>query len=198
MRNPIPLLVLLLTLLSCSVASAQQVTWDSVRQKMTDGRDYSLFCDYTGPEGQFRFHYVVLGAGAEILTEVLDGSSRGAGTKIYYNPKLDSENVTMQTSMFRLRRSLQARDIKGSPLYIPLFSQLLTEISEPLPSEVETLEQNTIFTFGDSKALHEDLVVDESGTPVALRRMEAKKQLSLLTFRDVEWGPREMDWPGTR
>lgn len=193
MKKPLLFFALLLSTLSGSLW-AEPVSWESVKSKMTDDRGYSLFCDYDGPEGVYRFHYVVLGAGDEILTEVLEGSTRGAGTRIYYNPKMDSENVTMQTKVIRLRRSLQARDIKDSPLYRPLFSHLLSEFSESRPRAVEQRGKNTIFVFGDRGALHEFLEVDQSGNPLNLRRMQAEKQLNLLTFQRLEWGPQALEW----
>ena len=168
--------------------------WSEVRERMVSNTGYSLRCDYTGPEGTFHFNYVVHGAGEQILTEVLEGSSRGVGTRIYYNSELDRENVTMQTRLFRLRRSLEARDIKDSPLHRPLFVHLLEEICEPEPRTVESREQHTIFLFGDVEALHEYLEVDGEGNPLTLRRMEADKQVNLLTFHQLEWGLQPLEW----
>lgn len=174
--------------------SGEPITWEKVKLKMEGGQGYSLYCDYNGPEGVYLFHYVVLGAGEEILTEVLEGSSRGAGTRIYYNPKLDRDNVVMQTKLIRLRRSLQARDIKDSPLYQPLFSHLLSEFCEPHPRTMERKGTSTVFFFGDKSAGHECLEVDEAGNPLALRRMQAGKQLNVLTFHHLEWGPQSLEW----
>ena len=175
-------------------AKGEQVPWEQVKDKLTHNSGYSLRCDYTGPEGVFYFNYVVHGAGDQILTEVLEGSSRGVGTRIYYNPELDSENVTMQTRLFRLRRSLQARDIKDSPLYKPLFVHLLNEICEPEPRASEDKERSVVFLFGDVDSTHEYLEVDREGNPLTLRRMEAGKQLNLLTFHQLEWGPQPLNW----
>ncbi len=189
-----PLILALLFFVLSGDAWAEPVRWESVKLKMTDDAGYSLFCDYSGPEGNYRFHYIVLGAGDEILTEVLEGSTRGAGTRIYYNPKLDRENVTMQTKIVRLRRSLLARDIKDSPLHQPLFTHLIGEFSESGPQAVEQRGANTVFRFGDRKSRHELLEVDSKGNPLNLRRMEAEKQLNLLTFHQLEWGPHPVEW----
>lgn len=169
--------------------------WSEVRQRMNGNSGYSLRCDYVGPEGRYFFDYVVHGSGERIYTEVLEGSTRGAGTKVYYNPLNDSENVHMQTRIFRLRRSLQARDIKDSPLYIPLFSHLLEEICEPEPSEVLiSKEGHTIFRFGKVDSRHEFLEVDPKGNPLTIKRMVADKEINSLTFRDLEWGEKPFDW----
>lgn len=191
-------LSLILVLWTLSLTAAADITdpamWSKVKARMTGDTGYSLQADYTGPEGHFLFHYVVRGAGEEILTEVLEGSSRGAGTRIYYNPTLDSENVTMQTSLFRLRRSLEARDIKDSPLYIPLFSHLLTEL-DPEPQSMEQSDAGkVVFLFGDKAADHEFLTVDAEGNPLKVTRMEAGKEVSRLVFSQLEWGLRPLDW----
>ena len=169
------------------------MSWESVHARLTGDSGYSLLCDYRGPEGEYNFRYIV--QGKRILTEVLEGSTRGAGTRVYYNPDKDRENVTMQTRMFRLRRSLQARDIKDTPLYRPLFAHLLEEISEPKPREARPAESGgTVFLFGDEQELHEFLEVDPSGNPLRLRRLMKGKELNVLTFRQLQWGNREIDW----
>jgi len=189
------ILPFLFLLLVTTPANSDTSIWEDVRARMTGATGYSVRCDYVGPEGEYFFNYVVHGAGTEILTEVLEGSTRGVGTRIYYNPRRDSENVTMQTHLFRLRRSLQARDIKDSPLYQPLFSHLLDQISQAEPSRVTTVEENrTVFLFGDTDSQHETLEVDGQGNPLALRRMNAGKQVNSLTFTRLEWGEQPIDW----
>ena len=186
----------LLLLLSLSTAAEERSKfWSEVRERMKSTSGYSLRCDYVGPEGQYFFNYVVHGAGDRILTEVLEGSTRGAGTKVYYNPVNDAENVHMQTRIIRLRRSLQARDIRDSPLHKPLFSHLLEEICEPEPSAVVKTEGgNTIFRFGKVESRHEFLEVDGAGNPLVIRRMQADKEINSLTFRGLEWGEKPLDW----
>lgn len=190
-------LLLLLFFFSTTLVTADMSDteiWDKVKSRMRADTGYSLRADYIGPEGHFLFHYVVHGNGDRILTEVLEGSSRGVGTRIYYNPEKDSENVTMQTRMFRLRRSLQSRDIKDSPVHKPLFSHLLDELGSD-PCEVDHKQPGSfIFLFGDKSAEHEYLIVDKEGNPVKLTRMEANKEVSKLTFHQLEWGRQPMDW----
>jgi hypothetical protein len=190
------LLLLLLFLHTTLVLadSAEAEVWHKVKTRMRADTGYSLQADYQGPEGHFIFRYVVHGDGVRILTEVLEGSSRGAGTRLYYDPADDSDNVTMQTSMFRLRRSLQSRDIKDSPIHKPLFSHVLDEL-DPEPREIDIQKRgNVVFLFGDKKAEHEYLTVDSLGNPVRLTRMEASKEISSLTFRQLEWGEKPMNW----
>jgi hypothetical protein len=195
LKRSSPLLLLFFFLTSFALADmADTDIWNLVKSRMKADTGYSLRADYQGPEGHFIFHYVVHGNGDRILTEVLEGSSRGVGTRIYYNPAKDSENVTMQTRMFRLRRSLQSRDIKNSPVHKPLFSHLLDELdAEPLEVEFQQLG-NVVFLFGDKAAEHEYLMVDSDGNPVKLTCMEANKEVSNLTFHQLEWGQKPMDW----
>lgn len=174
---------------------SETTSWDLVKARMTAEIGYSVNCEYVGPEGNFFFRYVIHAGGQPIFTEVLDGSTRGAGTRVMYDPTVDRDNVTMQTSFLRLRRSLQARDIKDSPLYQPLFAHLLKEISEGNPREVSHLgSDTTLFLFGSKAAVHEYLQVDKDGNPMTLTRMEAKKQVNRLTFRELEWGDQAMNW----
>ncbi len=168
--------------------------WNKVKARMKADTGYSLRADYRGPEGHFLFNYIVQGAGDKILTEVLEGSSRGVGTRIYYNPEMDKENVNVQTSMFRLRRSLQSRDLKNSPVHKPLFAHLLDELGAD-PSEVDVRPPgDMIFTFGDKSAEHEFLTVDAKGNPLKLTRMEANKEISRMTFHQLEWGMKPIEW----
>lgn len=186
-------LALALTFALTTRLTAQESIWDRVKEKMTCDLGYSVLCDYSGPEGQYFFSYVVHGNGDRILTEVLDGSTRGVGTRIYYDPSKDAENVHMQTRLFRLRRSLQARDIKDTPLYQPLFSHLLDEVSKGAPQQVESGE-TTLLRFGGTESQHEFLEVDAEGNPIRLRRMTGDKEVNSLTFHKLEWGEKPMNW----
>lgn len=187
---------LLLSLLLVTPAWGESTSdWSSVRSKLTGDTGYSLRCNYVGPEGSYLFDYVVHGDGQKIFTEVLEGSTRGVGTKLYYDPEKDRENVMMQTRLFRLRRSLEARDIKDSPVHRPLFVHILDELCESEPSEVShTKGDGAVFMFGDKSAEHEFIEVDEDGNPVSVRRMEADKEVNRLTFQDLEWGTLPMNW----
>jgi len=187
---------LLLSLFLLSPAWGETTSdWSTVRSKLTGDTGYSLRCNYVGPEGSYLFNYVVHGDGQKIFTEVLEGSTRGVGTKLYYDPEKDRENVMMQTRLFRLRRSLEARDIKDSPVHRPLFVHILDELCESEPSEVSHTEgDGAVFMFGDRAAEHEFIEVDEDGNPVSVRRMEADKEVNRLTFQDLEWGTLPMNW----
>lgn len=190
-----PLILLAFLLLLVQTPSAQRNFWEQVREKMTADSGYSLQCDYIGPEGLYHFSYNVHGDGDKILTEILRGSTRGAGTRIYYDPAKDAENVAMQTRFMRLRRSLQARDIKDSPLHRPLFRHLLGELRQAEPTDMVELDsQRMLLTFGDTASEHDCLEVDPQGNPVELRRMEAGKEVNCLTFRELQWGEKPMDW----
>lgn len=187
--------VLLLALSLFVLGKAETAPWSDVKERLTGGTGYSLRCDYAGPEGVFAFRYIVKDKGQKIFTEVLEGSSRGSGTRIYYDIEEDSKNVTMQTSLFRLRRSLEARDIKDTPLYVPLFTHLMGEFSTSDPTPQEGTEPGTtVFLFGDEKTLHERFTVDEKGDPLSLKRMEGPKEINSLTFTELEWGDRPIDW----
>lgn len=193
-RLSLLLLVLLMHTTPALAELADTEIWTKVKQRMKADTGYSLRADYRGPEGHFLFRYIVQGDGDKILTEVLEGSSRGVGTRIYYNPEMDKENVTMQTSMFRLRRSLESRDLKDSPVHKPLFAHLLDELGAD-PSEVDVRPPgDMVFLFGDKAAEHEFLTVDANGNPVKLTRMEADKEISRLTFHQLEWGRKPIDW----
>lgn len=190
-----PLILLALLIILTQPAAAQEALWGQVLEKMTGDSGYSLQLDYSGPEGLFHFRYTVHGDGERIFTEVLEGSSRGVGTKIYYDPEKDAENVAMQTRFMRLRRSLTARDIKDSPLYLPLFRHLLGQLQQPEPTEIATLEDETmVFTFGDKTSDYDCLEVDSLGNPVTLRRVEDGKEVNTLTFRQLEWGEKPIAW----
>ena len=178
-RLSLLLLVLLLHTTHALAELSDTEIWNKVKARMDGDTGYSLRADYRGPEGHFLFRYIVQGAGDKILTEVLE---------------MDKENVTMQTSMFRLRRSLESRDLKNSPVHKPLFAHLLDELGRD-PSEVDVRPPgNMIFLFGDKAAAHEFLTVDAKGNPIRLTRMEANKEISRLTFDQLEWGMKPIDW----
>lgn len=176
-------------------ASAQNQLWATTKAKMTGDSGYSMRYDYEGPEGVYKFNYVVQGDGDKVLTEVLDGSQRGAGSRILYDPASDKENVTMQTRLLTLRRSLQAKDIRGSSLYQPLFRQLVEELVEPHPREVLKTGNHTVFVFGDKAMVQDRLEVDQHGNPRVMRRIEKGKELKSMTFHNVAWGHAAISWP---
>lgn len=174
---------------------AQQVAWKSARSKLVSTDGYSVKCHYKGPEGSYEFNYVVESDEGKILTEVLEGSSRGAGSKILYDPVNDKENVKLKTDMFSLRRSTEARDIKDSMLYQPLFQQLVTHLVEPQPRETKQVGDHTLLFFGDKTTIQDILEVDKDGDPVNVRRVEKGKEVKRMTFSELSWGDSLIQWP---
>lgn len=174
---------------------AQEVLWKMARAKMMGSDGYSMRYDYDGPEGLYRFNYVVQGDGDKILTEVLEGSARGAGARILYDPAKDKDNVSMQTHMLTLRRSLQAKDIRDSSLYQPLFRQLVEDMAEPQPRETLKSGKNTILVFGDKATVQDRLEVDREGNPVAIRRLQKGREVKKMTFSNLSWGSAAISWP---
>lgn len=176
-------------------ALGQEALWNNVKAKMTSDGGYTLTCSYDGDEGAYRFRYVLWGGGEKILTEILEGSSRGAGSKILYDPAVDKDNVTVKTSFLTLRRSLGSKDIQGSSLYQPLFEQLVEELVEPTPRETLKVGGGTVFVFGDKAKTEHRLEVDASGSPLSFRHLEKGREIKKMTFRDLKWGKFEMAWP---
>lgn len=177
------------------LATAEEGLWKSTRAKMTSDNGYTMRYDYEGAEGKYRFNYVVQGDGAKILTEVLEGSARGAGSRILYDPATDKENVSMQTHMLTLRRSLEAKDIKGTSLYQPLFRQLVDELIEPNPRETLKTANTTILVFGDKAKVQDRLEIDKSGNPVSMRRLEKGREIRKMSFSSISWGSTAISWP---
>jgi hypothetical protein len=176
-------------------AGAQDTLWKSARAKMLSSDGYAMRYDYEGPEGLYRFHYVVWGDGSRIFTEVLEGSARGAGSRILYDPASDKDNVSLKTHMLTLRRSLKSKDIQGSSLYQPLFRQLVEELAEPEPRQILKAGANTILVFGDKAGSQDRLEVDPQGNPVAMRRLERGKEIKKMTFSNLSWGRASIPWP---
>lgn len=185
---------MLWALLSLTVA-AQDGVWGVTRAKLASTTGYSVTCDYQGPEGRYQFRYVVQGDGDKILTEVLPGSSRGAGSMVLYDPASDPDNVKLKTSMLSLRRSLQARDIKDSPLHQSLFKQMLDQLIEPGPREVQKRGENTLLVFGEKGAIQDILLVDRQGNPLSASRLEKGEEVRRMDFRDLTWGTTAINWP---
>ena len=163
-------------------ALGQETLWSKVKAKMTS-------------DGGYRFHYVLWGGGEKIFTEILEGSSRGAGSKILYDSAVDKDNVTVRTSFLTLRRSLGSKDIQGSSLYQPLFRQLVEELVEPTPRESLKVGEATVLVFGDKAKTEHRLEVDAAGSPLSFRHLEKGREVKKMTFRDLKWGKFEMAWP---
>lgn len=187
--------LLALLWVAASLPASAQDLWKTARARMTGDDGYAMRYDYEGPEGAYKFNYVVQGDGAKIFTEVLEGSARGAGSRILYDPAVDKDNVSMKTHMLTLRRSLQARDVQGSSLYQPLFRQLVEELVEPQPRESLKAGGNTILLFGDKARIQDRLEVDPKGNPVTYRRLDRGKELKKMTFRNLAWGRAAISWP---
>ena len=177
--------------------TAQEGLWGITRAKLATTTGYSVICDYQGPEGNYQFHYVVQGDSDKILTEVLPGSSRGAGSKVLYDPSSDPDNVKLKSPMLSLRRSLQSRDIKDSPLHQSLFKQMLDQLVEPQPREVVKKGDHSLLVFGEKGVVQDVLEVDRYGNPLSARRLEKGKQVRRMDFRDLTWGTTAINWPET-
>ncbi len=176
-------------------ALAEEALWSKAKAKMTGDTGYSMNYDYEGDEGAYKFHYVVWGDGQKILTEVLEGSARGSGSRILYDPSVDKENVAVKTSMLTLRRSLGSKDIQGSSLYQPLFRQLVEGLAEPKPRETVKAGDHTILIFGDKSQAHDRIEVDAAGNPFSFRHLEKGREMKKMTFRNLKWGKAEIRWP---
>lgn len=155
---------------------------------------YQLNYTYTGDEGTFHFLYTVRGDGDEILTELLEGSSRGSGTRIYYNRAKDSENVFMDTGFITLRRSLEARDIKGSSLYQPLLRQLVQEFASEQPTKVQQSKEGGLLFFGKRGESEDRLRVDATGAPMNYRRLEKGTEVKNIEIQKIVWGKHPIKW----
>jgi hypothetical protein len=188
------LLLTALAFISICPTQADESLWLTTRSKMLTSDGYAMNYSYEGPEGKFLFLYIVQGAGDKILTEVLDGSARGSGTRIYYEPAKDKENVFMETSLITLRRSLEARDIKDSSLYQPLFAQVLSELPANDPKEILPFGDGHIFVFGDKAKVEARLTVDARGNPVGYRRLEKGREVKKFVFSRLDWGLHPIDW----
>lgn len=178
-----------------SPVAAQNELWSKAKEKMTGATGYSLNYDYDGDEGAYKFSYAVQGDGTKILTEVLEGSARGAGSRILYDPATDKENVSMKTSILTLRRSLGSKDIKDSSLYQPLFRQLVENLVEPNPREMVKASNSVVLVFGQKMGSQDRLEVDASGNPLSFRHMEKGRETKKMTFRNLKWGKPEITWP---
>lgn len=177
------------------MASAEPISWQEVRAKLIDSPDYSLHYDYQGAEGTYQCNYVVQGAGARILTEVLDGSSRGSGARILYDAAKDKDNVTVQTSFITLRRSLGSEDIKGSSLYQPLLHQMVDELVAPKPRQVVRKGDHSVFVFGDKASVEDFLEVDSDGNPVRAWRRTEGNLTKQMSFSGISWRETAISWP---
>lgn len=176
-------------------AVGQEALWTTARAKMLTDSGYSMEYHYSGDEGLYKFTYIVQGDGDKIFTEVLDGSERGAGSKILYDPAADKDNVLMKTHMMTLRRSLEAKDINDSSLYQPLFRQLVGKIGDQAPREyLQVAGGNTVIVFGSKTGLEQRLEVDSDGDPVALRTLEKSHEIESMKFIDLKWGMETIPW----
>lgn len=189
------LLVAMLSALRVSAGLADEFSWSDLRSKLLNSSEYSLNYEYTGPDGNYRCHYVLQAGGAKILTEVLAGSSRGSGARILYDGAKDKDNVTVQTSFLTLRRSTDSKDIKGSSLYQPLFQQLVEGLVEPNPKKVVDKANHKILVFGDKAKTQDYLEVDQQGNPIAAWRAEGGEVTTRITFAGLSWKDTAIVWP---
>jgi hypothetical protein len=188
------LLLVVLVLFTIGPILGKDTLWATTRTKMLTAKGYAVNYSYEGPEGKFLFHYIVQGEGQKILTEVLEGSTRGAGTRIYYEPAKDEENVFMETRFITLRRSLEAGDIKDSSLYQPLFAQILSELPTNVPAEILPFGDGQIFVFGEKAKVQARVTVDGKGNPISYRRLEKGKEVKKFIFNDLDWGSHAIVW----
>ena len=188
----IPLLLCLL--LFTSLEAPADELWDTTRERLLSAEAYRLHYDYTGEEGTFHFRYTLVDNGERILTEVLDGSARGSGTRIYFDKKKDSQNVAMDTGYFTLRRSLEARDIKGTSLYQPYFTLMIEDLSSEKPTKIQQTDKGSLLFFGQRGESEDRLQHDSEGNPLTYRRFEKGKEIKKMELKKLEWGTFPIDW----
>lgn len=181
-------------LLVTSLAALGDDIWDTTRERLLSAEAYRIHYDYTGEEGTFHFRYTLLENGGRILTEVLEGSARGSGTRIYFDKAKDAQNVFMDTGYFTLRRSLEARDIKGTSLYKPYFALLIKDLSSREPTRIQQTDKGSLLFFGERGESEDRLQLDAEGNPLTYRRFEKGKEVKKMELKKLEWGTFPISW----
>lgn len=181
--------VLILSLIWLSALSVARADphWQAVVDKIQAAHDYSFHYDYRGEEGSYSFNYQAVPKDPVVRTEILEGSSRGVGTVIFYDAKVSTEYVQMKTSFMTLRRSVSWRDIEGTSLYIPLFQQLVERMAEAKLIGSSATGDTWTFVFGDESYRHELEADLESHDLRAYRRYSQDKLQEALTFGPIRW-----------
>lgn len=167
-------------------SSADQAGWKAVVDKIEGSRDYSFKYTYRGPEGTFFFDYAVVREGPKVRTEILEGSDRGKGTVILYDPEQSTDTVTMKASLFTLRRSLESKDIKDSSLYIPLYDQLLDKVGPAKMIESKSGSDGEHYLFKNGKVTHR-VTVSRTKEIVHYSRSEGDKIVESFKFSNISW-----------
>ncbi|MCA9790581.1 MAG: hypothetical protein KC910_02250 [Candidatus Eremiobacteraeota bacterium] len=176
----------LIWLAGLTVASADP-RWQAVVDKIEAAHDYAFHYDYRGEEGTYSFSYQAVPKVPMVRTEILEGSSRGVGTVIFYDAKLSTEYVQMKTSFLTLRRSITSRDIEDTSLYIPLFQQLVDRMAKAKLTASSATGDTWTFVFQDESFRHELEADIESNELRAYRRYAKDKLLESLTFGPIRW-----------
>ncbi|MGE0495516.1 MAG: hypothetical protein AB7S38_40300 [Vulcanimicrobiota bacterium] len=180
-------MILSLIWLSALAVARADPHWQAVVDKIQAAHDYSFQYDYRGEEGSYSFRYQAVPKDPVVRTEILEGSSRGVGTVIFYDAKLSTEYVQMKTSFITLRRSITSRDIEDTSLYIPLLQQLVERMATAKLVQSSATGDTWTFVFQDEAYRHEFEADLESSDLRAYRRYRKDKLLEGLTIGPIRW-----------
>ena len=186
-------LALILATLSATAAGGEEASlWERFDARVREASAYSFRYDYRGPEGSYRFRYSYAAPG-KLKTEILQGSVRGAGTVITYDPGTSPRHVQVHTGLLTIPRRITAGDIEGTSLYIPLYQQLQGKVGERGPDRAATDELDgrpvTRLEFGEDAAGYGFTAYLDGGGDLVrfLERSRGELRKEFL-FAEIEWG----------
>lgn len=174
----------LLLLLATSQTATAELGWEQLQTKLRGAPGYQMNYHFKDGREEYYFLYTVINTGPRVLTEILDGSSRGRGTKILFDPQVNNDVVLMKTPFLTLRRSITAKDIRDTSLYIPLFAQLLDRTR----NHGATVESPGVFVVDAEQVRHRWTVDASSGDPLSYQRFQGGELVESMSFTNLTWG----------
>jgi hypothetical protein len=124
-------------IIASSVGAFAEVTWDSVKSKVSGAQSYQVDYKYDGPKGNFKFDYRVV-MPDKIRTEIKESKSDSSrvGSVIVYDGAWNKDKVRAKSGGGLITRNTTHKDVEGTPFATPLFSMILSQIGGAKPTVV--------------------------------------------------------------
>lgn len=181
--------VLSTILLSASQSQAA-TTWDAVKAKVANAKDYACKYTYDGPKGHAVIEYGYVANPLAVRTKLLPGSTDEKGAKkvgvVVYNPAKD-DKVVARIGNGQIKRSIDHVETKGTSLYQSVFGLIIKDAGTGAPKvsvgEDFKGKPTTLFTFGNGYKIW----ATDDGDIVHAQKFEGSKMTEDRRFTEITW-----------
>lgn len=109
----------------CATSAFADTTWDAVKKKFAGASAYELNYSYSGPKGNYKFHYAVV-MPDKVRTDIVESSSNPERVG-FVTVFAGKDKVLIKAGGGVIPRKLTHADVAGTTLYQPMLKWVVDQ-----------------------------------------------------------------------